>query len=111
MSDLDPDIFGILCRNLVENALRHGSGAEPVDVSLTEIGTFVVANSGPVVPKETLARLTTRFERQATVAGGSGLGLAIVAAIAESTGSTLVLSSPRYSGPGRKRVQEGKSGS
>lgn len=27
MSDLDPDAFGILCRNLVENALRHGSQA------------------------------------------------------------------------------------
>ncbi|MGE0333927.1 MAG: ATP-binding protein [Gammaproteobacteria bacterium] len=96
MSDLDPDIFGILCRNLVENALRHGSGAEPVDVSLTQNGTFIVANSGPVVPKETLARLTTRFERAGTVADGSGLGLAIVTAIVERTGSNLVLRSPRY---------------
>lgn len=95
MSDLDPDIFGILCRNLVENALRHGSGADPVDVSLTENGTFAVANTGPIVPKETLARLTTRFERAGKVVDGTGLGLAIVAAIADRTGSNLVLKSPR----------------
>ena len=38
MSDLDPDVFGILCRNLVENALRHGSDATPVEVTLTPDG-------------------------------------------------------------------------
>ena len=95
MSDLDPDAFGILCRNLVENALRHGAGTAPVEVTLTSDGRLVVSNDGPILPADTLDRLTARFERAGALADGSGLGLAIVAAIADRTGSQLVLESPR----------------
>lgn len=95
MSDIDPDAFGILCRNLVENALRHGAGNDPVDVTLTEDGLLIVANDGPVLPRDTLDRLTTRFERANASTDGSGLGLAIVAAIADRIGSRLILESPR----------------
>lgn len=98
LSDLDPDAFAILLRNLVENALRHGSPDAPVDVALRPEGTLSVANDGPVLPPEALDRLANRFERAGATAEGSGLGLAIVAAIAERTGSRLVLQSPR---PGR----------
>ncbi|MDK3072955.1 ATP-binding protein [Sedimentitalea sp. JM2-8] len=94
MSDIDPDAFAILCRNLVENALRHGTENVQVGVSLTADGHLVVANDGPVLPRDTLDRLTARFERATTGADGSGLGLAIVAAIAERIGSSLVLESP-----------------
>jgi two-component system OmpR family sensor kinase len=95
MSDLDPDALGILARNLVENALRHGADTEPVDVALDGDGTFRVANAGPVVPPELLSRLTERFERGGANGDGSGLGLAIVAAIAGRIGSRLLLASPR----------------
>ncbi len=98
LSDLDPDVFAILFRNLVENALRHGAGEEPVDVTLTPDGVLTVANDGPVIAPETLARLTDRFERAGAASEGSGLGLAIVAAIARRSGGALSLSSPR---PGR----------
>ena len=95
LSDIDPDAFAILCRNLVENALRHGAASGPVDVTLTAVGRLVVANEGPVLPRETLNRLTARFERAHASADGSGLGLAIVAAIANRIGSPLCLESPR----------------
>lgn len=95
MSDLDPDAFGILCRNLVENALRHGSQAAPVEVTLTSDGRLVVANEGPVLPREALTRLTARFERAGARTDGSGLGLAIVSAIADRIESPLILNSPR----------------
>ena len=95
MSDLDPDAFGILCRNLVENALRHGDPHAPVEVTLDPDATLRVANDGPVLPPEVLARLPERFQRGQTPLGGSGLGLAIVAAIAERTGARLELASPR----------------
>lgn len=95
MSDIDPDAFAILCRNLVENALRHGAGKTKVDVALTADGLLSVANDGPVVPGNILDRLTARFERANASADGSGLGLAIVAAIADRIGSSLVLESPR----------------
>ncbi len=95
LSDLDPDAFGILCRNLVENALRHGAEG-PVAVTLAPDGTLSVENDGPVVPPPDLARLAARFERGRGGEGGAGagLGLAIVAAIAERIGSRLVLESP-----------------
>jgi two-component system OmpR family sensor kinase len=95
MSDLDPDAFGILCRNLVENALRHGSASAQVEVTLTPGAHLVVANEGPVLPPETLHRLTARFERAGASSDGSGLGLAIVAAIADRIGGALTLRSPR----------------
>jgi two-component system OmpR family sensor kinase len=99
LSDIDPDAFAILCRNLVENALRHGADTTPVEVTLTPEGRLVVANEGPVLPRDRLDRLTARFERANVGAEGSGLGLAIVAAIADRIESPLVLESPR---PGAK---------
>ena len=95
LSDLDPDVFAIICRNLVENALRHGSPDGPVEVSLDEDGTLRVANEGPVVPADEIGRLTRRFERGTQTGDGNGLGLAIVSAIAERTSSPLILRSPR----------------
>ncbi len=95
LSDLDPDAFGIICRNLVENALRHGVPNGPVEVTLTQDGMFRVANDGPVIPPETLSHLTTRFDRGGAAIDGSGLGLAIVAAIADRISSRLILLSPR----------------
>lgn len=95
LSDLDPDAFGILCRNLIDNALRHGAKEGEVEVTLTAEGEFSVANDGPALTADSLNRLTARFERGGTEAEGSGLGLAIVAAIAERIGSALVLHSPR----------------
>ncbi|SNT30390.1 ATP-binding protein [Antarctobacter heliothermus] len=95
MSDIDPDAFAILFRNLVENALRHGAATTPVDVTLTADGQLIVANDGPTLSRDTLDRVTSRFERANASTDGSGLGLAIVAAIASRIGSPLILKSPR----------------
>lgn len=95
MSTADPDAVGIVCRNLVENALRHGSQSSPVDVSLSLYGLLTVSNDGPIVPAETLARLGDRFERGTTFGRGSGIGLSIVSTIAARMGSKLHLRSPR----------------
>lgn len=95
LSDLDPDAFAILVRNLLENALRHGLAGTPVDISLASDGTLIVANDGPVVPEDELGRLVDRFERAGSPSAGSGLGLTIVAAIAERTGCRFELRSPR----------------
>ena len=95
MSDLDPDVFAILLRNLVENALRHGAPDAPVEIALTPEGGLSVANEGPVVPREVLSHLVARFERAGASSDGSGLGLAIVQAIAQRLDVALVLQSPR----------------
>lgn len=97
-SDLDPDVFAILYRNLLENALRHGAEDAPIDVVLGADGLLTVANDGPALSPEALQRLGERFERATARVQGSGLGLSIVHAIAQRTGSALQLHSPR---PGR----------
>ena len=98
LSTIDPDALGIVCRNLVENALRHGTGNVEVQVAVTPGGELVVSNAGPVLAPELLAHLTDRFHRDTRKSDGSGLGLTIVAAIAKRTGSRLALASPRTGG-------------
>ncbi|WP_273203334.1 ATP-binding protein [Marinobacter subterrani] len=93
-SFLDPDAFAILARNLIENAVKHGSPHRPVEVSLTADGALRVRNGGNIVPPDQLALLRNRFVRATTHGPGSGLGLAIADAIAEGAGMTLVLRSP-----------------
>ena len=92
--DIDADAFGILCRNLIENALSHGSLSETVTIKLSADGRLSVANMAEPIPPEKLAVLTLRFERGETAAKGSGLGLAIVHAITEGADGTLTLNSP-----------------
>ena len=94
LSRIDPDAFAILARNLIENALKHGSQTEPVRVTLSMDGLLRVTNAGPAVPQDLLARLLNPFERGHARAQGAGLGLAIAKAIATGTGSSLELISP-----------------
>ncbi|MDO9524563.1 MAG: ATP-binding protein [Gemmobacter sp.] len=95
ISDIDPDAFGILCRNLLENALKHGVPSSPVTVSLAADGHLSVANDGPVIAPDILPQLMTRFERGAGAGDGSGLGLAIVRTITDRAGCAFTLTSPR----------------
>ncbi|RYH09046.1 HAMP domain-containing sensor histidine kinase [Tropicimonas sp. IMCC6043] len=99
LSDLDPDAFGILSRNLIENALKHGAPGEPVAVSLSDRAVLTVSNHGAVIPPDALERLTTRFTRANGKVGGSGLGLAIVRIIADRADATLEFHSPVPGGP------------
>lgn len=107
VSRLDPDAFGVMARNLVENALLHGTPKTPVEVELTDAGVLRVANDADPVPPETLARLTTRFERGGSRANGSGLGLTIARSIAAAIGAEIRLTSPR---PGSRRGFEATVG-
>lgn len=95
MSRLDPDAIGILFRNLVENALNHGTEGDEVCGVLKQDGTLSVTNSGPVLPVEVIERLSQRFERGQTGKIGSGLGLSIVKAIADRTGMKAEILSPK----------------
>jgi two-component system OmpR family sensor kinase len=93
-SFLDPDAFAILARNLIENALKHGTHQQPVEISLSAVGILRVCNSGAIVPPDQLALLRNRFARSKTDAPGAGLGLAIVDAIATGANIRLQLLSP-----------------
>lgn len=94
-SRMDQDAFAILVRNLIENALRHGTAGEPVTLTVEESGAIAIRNDCPALNPVDLGNLTARFKRGATaVSEGSGLGLAIARAIAEGAGARLQLSSP-----------------
>ena len=82
MADIDPDALSIVCRNLIENAIKHRSGEGRVDVALSREGTLHVVNESPVVAPEVLEAIVRQFERGQTMAEGSGLGLSIVQAVA-----------------------------
>ncbi|MBN9309618.1 ATP-binding protein [Devosia sp.] len=91
---IDVDAFGIVMRNLIENALLHGKAGTPVVVAVPRPGVVEVSNGGPVVSADKLAELTRRFARGDTEAAGSGLGLTIVETIMHQVGGRLELLSP-----------------
>jgi len=91
---INPDAFAIAVRNLIQNALIHGAADGAVFVEAGPGPVVRVRNHGPVVPPETMARLTERFARGATRASGTGLGLAVVSTIMQQTGGALMLTSP-----------------
>ncbi|EJC75122.1 signal transduction histidine kinase [Rhizobium leguminosarum bv. trifolii WSM2012] len=95
LSRLDPDAVGILARNLIENALKHGAPRSPVQITLEQHGMLSVANDGAILPPEVMDRLMRRFERGNLKIVGSGLGLAIVKAIADRVGAAITVVSPR----------------
>lgn len=100
MSDIDVDALAITLRNLVENAMRHGTEGQPVQIILDEGGALSVRNDCDPVSPDDMQYLTTRFQRGQTKSDGSGLGLSIVGAIADGVGTRFELISPI---PGRKR--------
>jgi two-component system OmpR family sensor kinase len=94
LSDIDPDAFGILIRNLVENAFRNATAGTQIKVILSPDGRFSVENECPAIAPEVLEGLTNRFERPNPSSDGAGLGLAIVATIADRIDGRLKLKSP-----------------
>jgi two-component system OmpR family sensor kinase len=92
-SDVDPDAFAVLARNLIENALKHGAPDEPIEV-LLDADSLTVRNHGPVVAASEVDRLMRPFERGTSRSDGSGLGLAIVAAVCRGAGLEFGISSP-----------------
>ncbi|WP_422420986.1 ATP-binding protein [Pseudomonas sp. GZD-222] len=78
-------------RNLLDNALRHTRGTEPVELAVQmDKGrvAFMVRDHGPGIADQDLERLTERFWRNGQ-SGGCGLGLAIVQAIVQRCAGSL----------------------
>lgn len=91
---INPDAFGIVVRNLVENALVHSPAGTPVEISIGNDNSLTVVNHGAIIDTALLPKLTTRFTRGATQASGSGLGLAIVDHLVRQMNGSLHLLSP-----------------
>lgn len=80
-------IFPLLIRNLVDNAIKYSPRGGRILVSVRRVGGQVrlqVEDSGPGVPVAERQKILMRFYRaQSATATGSGLGLAIVARVVE----------------------------
>jgi two-component system, OmpR family, sensor kinase len=87
----DPDDVDQVLDVLLDNALTHGR--EPIDVTATAAdgrAVLTVADHGPGIPADELARVADRFFRgRGATPGGSGLGLAIARELAERWGGGL----------------------
>lgn len=78
-------------RNLLDNALRHTRGSEPVELAVRmDEGrvAFTVRDHGPGIAEQDLEHLTERFWRNGQ-SGSCGLGLAIVQAIVQRCAGSL----------------------
>jgi two-component system sensor histidine kinase QseC len=89
----NPQMLGIVLRNLAGNALRYcPAGSRVVVAAERHAGRdrITVRDDGPGVDAASMARLTERFFRVlGQEEGGSGLGLSIVRRIAELHGIAL----------------------
>jgi len=81
----DRDAIHQVFSNLIDNALKYGSGSQKIQIGALERDGQVecfVRDFGPGIPSEHLPRLFERFYRvdkaRSREAGGTGLGLAIV---------------------------------
>ncbi|QXE93099.1 hypothetical protein KP001_16250 [Geomonas subterranea] len=77
--------------NLLDNALKHGGAGGSIEVGAYAEGARLVievADRGPGVPEESLARIFEKFYRTPVpeVVGGTGLGLSICRGIVEAHG-------------------------
>ncbi|WP_337267320.1 sensor histidine kinase [Oryzifoliimicrobium ureilyticus] len=91
---VDIDAFGIVVRNLIENALVHGDQEAPIEVGLDASGVVSISNSCKVVEGIDPESLKKRFRRGKTNAAGSGLGLAISDRMVTQMGGRLEILSP-----------------
>jgi signal transduction histidine kinase len=92
----DPDKFTQVVTNLVENAVRHGTGNVTVTVRNIEPGEWpgvrvVVDDEGDGIPEEMRRRVFTKFWKEG-VSGGSGLGMYIVGGLTRAHGGTVTIS-------------------
>ncbi len=89
----DADLVGQAIRNLLDNALRYGTGGTDVTIATSRRDDTVriaVRNHGESIAPDALARIFERFYRgeksRSRETGGSGIGLSLVQEIARAHG-------------------------
>ena len=93
--DADADRLALAIDALVENAVKHTSSDDSIELSVRRNHGVAIAvtDSGAGIPAEDLDRIFERFGRSAASGKhgveGVGLGLSIVKTIAEAHGGTL----------------------
>ncbi|NML04995.1 HAMP domain-containing sensor histidine kinase [Sphingomonas sp. G-3-2-10] len=90
-----PNLMRRAVRNLIENAVKYGGGAEVRLVPGETSVAIDVCDRGPGIPADKIAAVFDPFTRLETSrnreTGGIGLGLALAKAIVSEAGGTIVL--------------------
>lgn len=94
MVAIDPDIFAISLRNLIENAMRHGDPNGTITVRIAPDWTVRVINDGPALDPQSLEKLLQRYSQGDAAQSGHGLGLSIVERLMKQSGGGLRILSP-----------------
>ncbi len=100
VTDIDPDRFGQVCSNLIENAMRYTPEHGTVNVSIAcSDGTvrLSVGDTGPGIDPKDIGRVFDRLfvaqHYRPIRPEGSGLGLTIVQGIVEAMGGAIAVRS------------------
>lgn len=106
---VQPDLLRRALRNLIDNAIKYGGGAElSIEPCLIRI-----VDHGPGIPTADLDRVLQPFHRLETSrnrdTGGSGLGLAIARSVIEAQGGELRLEPTEPTGLTALIILPGKS--
>ncbi|MBF6616128.1 sensor histidine kinase [Pollutimonas thiosulfatoxidans] len=93
--DVDSILLEELLSNLIDNALRYGTGATEINLKVgANPPSLSVEDNGPGIAQDDAARVFEAFYRSSRVGvEGSGLGLAIVREIARAHGAWWSLNS------------------
>ncbi len=102
----DPTEIGRIVSNLLDNAVRYGTGPSSSAVAVTtravdRHAVVEISDNGPGLSADDLERIFEPFYRvhpEVTSAPGSGLGLAIARSLAERNGGRLTAASQPGSG-------------
>jgi len=95
---ISADDFARVVDNLTGNAIAAVAGPGAIDITFTQTADsllLTIADDGPGMPDDFLARAFDRFSRadasRTGARGGAGLGLALVKAIVDAAGGTVSL--------------------
>jgi signal transduction histidine kinase len=92
----------MLLQNLADNALKHMGEADERRVEIGPLDDppvgFVVADTGPGIPKRERERVFRVFEQGAGAADGRGVGLAVVRSVVDRWGGDVRLVCPPQGG-------------
>jgi signal transduction histidine kinase len=98
----DRDRLEQLFGNLISNALKFAGGRCRIEMTVERdrdgAAHIVVADDGPGISPEALARIFEPFQRYSTERGGLGLGLAIARSIVDLHGGRVWAESPQGRG-------------
>jgi len=93
IGQINGDAFGIIIRNLLENALSYSPDNSPIHVTISA-KQMVIENDCAALGAEALSVLGKRFHRGVSQGQGTGLGLSIIGSLVQSMPMTIAYQSP-----------------